>query len=336
MSIATEITRIASAVSKIKSVLTPAGITTSTDKIDGVADKLEANFTDRGAVQASVKEGETYTIPKGWHNGAGTVIGAKGGGNYTLQSKTVTPTKAQQDITSDDGYYGLSGVIVNPIPSNFADISSVTSGEGDVLATKVFVDATGAVKTGTMVNRGKVTQTLDRTTTSYTIPAGYHNGEGTVNISLESQKSITPSGSEQTVSPSTGKLLSTVKVAAIPAKYIDASSVDATASQVLSGKYAVVNTTTGNKVAVGTLDMSQATASAADVLNTKKIAKLNSTGDGVEFVTGTIIPRTTYTKTSQLETGGGVTTVNFPKGYYADDINAYVDPSSVETALAEI
>lgn len=48
----------------------------------------------------------------------------------------------------------------------------------DVLTGKTFMNANGA-ETGSMVNNGAVSETLDAGQ-SYTIPVGYHNGSGTV------------------------------------------------------------------------------------------------------------------------------------------------------------
>ena len=95
--------------------------------------------------------------------------------------------------------------------------------------------AAGKLVEGTMPNNGAASKALDATTTSYTIPAGYHNGEGTVSVSLET-KSATPTKSSQTISPTAGKLLSSVTVAAIPDTYQDVSGVTAVAADVLSGK----------------------------------------------------------------------------------------------------
>lgn len=56
--------------------------------------------------------------------------------------------------------------------------------EADVLAGKTFSNSSGTGKTGTMVNNGAVSQTLDGGQ-SYTIPAGYHNGSGVVTAVLD-------------------------------------------------------------------------------------------------------------------------------------------------------
>ena len=236
MSTATEISRLVDARNTIRDKLIDLGLANSTSKLDALATAVDG-ITNRGAVSATVQEGDTYTIPAGYHNGSGTVSGVSGGGNYSLQSKTITPTKAQQSITPDSGYYGLSDVTVAAIPEAYQNVSGVTATAGDVLATKVIVDATGASVTGTMANVGTVNKTLDATTNnqSYTIPAGKHSGSGTVSIVLEN-KSATPTTSSQEITPTTGKVLGKVTVAAIPAAYQDTTNVDAVAGDVLDGK----------------------------------------------------------------------------------------------------
>lgn len=233
--IADEISRLSSARNTIRDKMVNFGLGTETDKLDALAAEVDG-IANCGAVSATVQEGDTYTIPRGYHNGSGTVSGVSGGGNYTLQSKTVTPTKSQQSVTPDSGYYGLSDVTVGAIPAAYQNVSSVTATAGDVLAGKVIVASDGTVTTGTMTNQGAVNKTLDATTgnQSYTVPAGYHNGSGKVQIVLES-KSATPTKSSQTITPTTGKVLSSVAVAAIPSEYQDISGVTATPAHVLDG-----------------------------------------------------------------------------------------------------
>ena len=129
----------------------------------------------------------------------------------------------------------MSDVTVAAIPAAFQDVTSVTAAAADVLTGKVIVTSTGTVTTGSMPNNGAVSKTLDTTTTSYTVPKGYHNGSGTVKITTET-KSATPTKSAQTITPSSGKVLSSVSVAAIPAAYQDVTKVDAAAADVLAGK----------------------------------------------------------------------------------------------------
>ena len=236
------------------------GIAQSTAKLDTLAAAFE-DVDNVGAVSATVREGDTYTIPKGYHNGSGTVSGVAGGGNYTLQSKTATPTKKQQNVTPDSGYYGLSDVTVAAIPEAYQDVSSVTAAAGDVLANKIIVTADGTVTSGTMANNGAVAKTLSTTATSYTVPAGYHNGQGTVKLVTE-EKSVTPTKSSQAVTPTSGKVLSKVTVAAIPASYITTTDATAAAADLLTGKTAYVN---GAKV-TGTMANNSAVAATIDGL----------------------------------------------------------------------
>ena len=243
MSTATEITRLQTARNTIRDKLIEFGLATSTAKLDALATAVDG-IENKGAISASVQEGDTYTIPKGYHNGSGTVSGVAGGGNYSLQSKTVTPTKSQQSVTPDQGFYGLSDVTVKAIPETYQNVSSVTATADDVLANKVIVDATGATKTGTMPNNGTVEKTLDTNTTQYIIPKGYHNGQGIVEVSLE-EKTATPAVTEQGITPSSGKVLSKVTVAAIPSNFADTSDATGEAADVLSGMIVYGKSPTG-------------------------------------------------------------------------------------------
>nr|DAW50594.1 MAG TPA: hypothetical protein [Caudoviricetes sp.] len=263
MSTQIEITRLQTARNKLRTWLVGLGLAASTDKLDALTDKAAA-IKNQGAVDANVKEGESYTIPAGYHNGSGTVKGVSGGGNYNLQAKSVTPTKEQQSVTPDQGYYGLSGVTVGAIPENYQDVSATTAAPGDVLANKVFIDADGVTQAGTMPDNGAVEKVLDATTGNqeYTVPAGKHSGTGKVSVVLEN-KSATPAEAAQDITPTKGKVLGKVTVGAIPDKYKDVSGVTAGAADVLDGKFIVL--ADGSKVE-GTMANNGAIAKTIDGL----------------------------------------------------------------------
>lgn len=228
MSISTELSRIQTDRNTIRNKLIELGLATSTDKLDALALAIDG-LVNRGAVSVEILEGQTYTIPEGYHNGSGTVKAMTDttgdAEKYKTQTKTATPTKKQQSISPDTGYYALSSVTVAPIPDAYQDVSAVNTAEGDVLTGKIYVKADGTVTTGTMPNNGAVSKTLDVTTITYTIPKGYHSGTGKVTITLE-EKSVTPTKSTQTVTPTSGKVLSKVTVKPIPANYGDVSNTD--------------------------------------------------------------------------------------------------------------
>lgn len=263
MSVSEQITRIQGDKAIIRNKLVELGLAENTANLDTLATAIEG-IENRGAVSAQVQEGDTYTIPKGYHNGSGTVSGVAGGGNYSLQSKEVTPTKAQQNVTPDSGYYGLSDVTVKAIPAAYQDVSAVTASAGDVLTGKVIVGGDGKPITGTMPNNGAVAKTLTIGEPSYTVPAGYHSGAGAVSITPQA-KTATPTKSQQTISPDTGKVLSGVTVEAIPEAYQDVSGVTATSADVLDGKFIV---TAAGQLIEGTITSNGAINGSIDGLTT--------------------------------------------------------------------
>lgn len=284
MSVSTEISRIQTNRNTIRAKLVELGMATNTDNLDKLAAAIES-LVNRGAVSVTVQEGDTFTIPAGYHNGSGTVSGVAGGGNYNLQSKSVTPTKKQQNVTPDSGYYGLSDVTVAPIPDAYQDVTSVTAAAGEVLTGKIIVLADGTVTTGTMPNNGAVSKTLDATTITYIIPKGYHSGAGTVKITLE-EKSVTPTKSTQTIAPTSGKVLSKVTVNPIPDDYQDVTEVTATAGQVLSGSVFVDS---AGEVVEGTMANNGSTSGTIDGLTiTSKTIPAGYTTGGTISLTSDI------------------------------------------------
>ena len=264
----------------IRAKLVECGLATSTDKLETLATIID-NIVNRGAVSVNIKEGETYTIPAGYHNGAGTVSGIAGGGDYKLEpTRTVTPTKQQQAITPASGFYGLEGVTVLSIPKIYQDVSSVTAAAGDVLAGKVIVLADGSIVAGTMVNNGAVTKVLDAATVSYTVPKGYHSGTGKVSITLET-KTVTPTKAKQEITPTAGKVLSKVTVNPIPDEYITTDDATASAGDILDGETAYVD---GVKVE-GTMPNNGAVSGSVDGITTtsKTIPAGYTTGGSVTF-----------------------------------------------------
>ena len=221
--------------------------------ISGI-DKQTVSYTlDAITKSSGVLSKTSYTIPAGYHDGTGVVritpeykevtastsnITVVPGNGKVLAEVTVSPTPTEtltvtlkwvSGSTTEDTYTPTSGkyfssVVVPRVPSKYQDVSGVTAVAGDVLTGKKFVNSSGTLVTGSMPNNGAINHTLNTTTktdgvlsnTVYTIPAGYHNGSGTVRIVPEVVE-VSPSTEAQVITASTGKVLSEVSISAMPA-----------------------------------------------------------------------------------------------------------------------
>lgn len=169
------------------------------------------------------------------------------------------------DLTSDtvDAAHLLSGVTAHgsdgaPITGTCtydSDTSTDTALVSEILVSKT-AHARGVRLEGTMPNNGQVSGTISTKAGTYTIPQGYHDGSGTVEIASAEQakiiatnirqgvtilgvegsmsgseginaqsKTVTPTFSQQVVTPDTGYThLTQVTVDAITVSYTDAPS----------------------------------------------------------------------------------------------------------------
>lgn len=162
-----------------------------------------------------------------------------------LTADTVTADKLLKNYTAHD----KSGAAITGTCTYDVDSTDATAAVAEILAGKTAY-ARGAKLTGTMKNNGAVAGTITTKDGIYTVPQGYHDGSGTVQIDETEQaklipanvrkgitilgvegtedanpqaKSVTPSTTEQTILPDEGyNYLSQVTVAAIP--YVEADN----------------------------------------------------------------------------------------------------------------
>ncbi len=93
-------------------------------------------------------------------------------------------------ILSGETAYGKDGVKITGTCTYDADTSDADASASEILATKTAY-VNGNKLTGTMPNNGAVAGEIDDLT-AYTIPAGYHDGSGTVSIDSTETAKIIP------------------------------------------------------------------------------------------------------------------------------------------------
>lgn len=114
-------------------------------------------------------------------------------GNTTLIDLT-DATLGQSDgdqILSGQSAYGKDGEKITGTCTYDADTSDADASASEILATKTAY-VNGQKVTGTMPNQGAVSGAIDDLGTPYTVPAGYHDGSGTVSVDSTEAAKIIP------------------------------------------------------------------------------------------------------------------------------------------------
>lgn len=111
------------------------------------------------------------------------------------------------------------------------DTTGATAAADNILTGKTAFGAAGSV-TGTMANNGAVAGNISTVAGTYTVPAGYHNGKGTVSIAAAEQAKLI-----------SGNIKAGVTVLGVSGKtsVVDTADATAAAGTIISGKTAYVN-----------------------------------------------------------------------------------------------
>lgn len=115
--------------------------------------------------------------------------------------------------------------------ATFYDTTGATAVSADILNGKTAFLGTGSV-TGSMPDNEVVSDNMGKVDGSYTIPAGYHNGKGTVTIASEEQAKLIGDNIKAGV---------TIPGVAGKTGVVDTADATAAASTIVSGKPAYIN-----------------------------------------------------------------------------------------------
>ena len=111
------------------------------------------------------------------------------GGNtlIDLTQDTVVADKLLQGYTA----HGADGNVVTGACTYDSNTQDATASDSEILVGKTAY-VKGSKKTGTMPNNGAVTGTITTVDGQYTIPQGYHDGAGKVQIDSNEQAKLIP------------------------------------------------------------------------------------------------------------------------------------------------
>ena len=260
------------------------------------------------------------------------------------QNKTVTPTENVQQITADSSYTGLGTVTIDAIDSNYigSSIDRNTSSDLSVSGATVTVpsgfyedEASASVATTTHPKpTASINSTTGLVTASHTQTTGYVTGStttGTLQLTTQAAKTVTPSTSSQTAVAAGRYTTGAVSVAAVPTEEKTATTNGEVTPS--SGKFlskVTVNVPTGstinnqNKSVTPTESSQEVTADSGYTgLGTVTVGAISSTYIGSDIA---------QRSSTNLSVSGA--TVTAPAGYYAESASKSVASGTAGTPSA--
>ena len=296
---------------------------------------------NNGAISASLPINGTYTIPAGYHNGSGKVIQTIA----TKSSATYYATTSDQVINS--GQYLTGNQIIKALSSNNLSSANIKSGTTISVnngSTNVYSVVGSFTSSGTQSNgqaiagtgqilRGysawangkELKGTMDTISSgtwyigvngSYTIPAGYHDGNGRVtqSIATKSAATYTASTSDQVIN-SGQYLTGNQTIKAVTASLPDASAILFGSSVEVTSNGSNLAGVNGSAypgmllVAGGDANLLQYTT---DGYNWKDLCTMTSTCNDLRFYSGLLWAATNAYSQSYNINGFSSSSTNFP------------------------
>ena len=182
--------------------------------------KVTGTMVNNGTVSGTISTATgVYTVPQGYHSGSGSVAI-----DSAEQAKLIA-----ENIKNGVSILGVTGSYAG---SGGTDTSDATASAADILSGQTAYISSGKV-TGTMVNNGAVSGTIDTVAGSYSVPAGYHNGSGSVSIDAVEQSKI--------VSENIKSGVTILGVTGTHSGGTDTSDATASATDILSGQTAYIS-----------------------------------------------------------------------------------------------